>query len=99
MGQVDNNVKSATPPGKHTAPYEKISYLRLAKLPGIEGIWQIHKSLLDPDPSHNTAPDMIANLEDTPDCKGNWIKASIAPDGKFTITNGRNGFSKTYTAR
>ena len=25
--------------------------------------------------------------------------ASIAPDGKFTITNGRNGFSKTYAAR
>ena len=24
---------------------------------------------------------------------------SIAPDGKFTITNGRNNFSKTYTAR
>ncbi len=33
------------------------------------------------------------------DCKGNWIKASVASDGKFTITNGRNGFSKTYTAR
>ena len=99
MGQVDNNVKSATPAGKHTAPYEKVSYLRMAKLPGIEGIWQIHKSLLDPDPSHNTAPDMIANLEDTPDCRGNWIKASVAPDGKFTVTNSRNGFSKTYTAR
>ena len=99
MGQVDNNVKSATPAGKHTAPYEKVSYLRMAKLPGIEGIWQIHKSLLDSDPTHNTAPDMIANLEDTADCKGNWIKASIAPDGKFTVTNGRNGFSKTYMAR
>ena len=41
---------------------------------------------------------MIANLEETPDCKGNWIKASVAPDGKFTIVNGRNGFSKTCTA-
>ena len=42
---------------------------------------------------------MIANLEETADCKGNWIKASVAPDGKFTVTNGRNGFSKTYAAR
>ena len=42
---------------------------------------------------------MIANLEDTPDCKGNWIKASVARDGRFTVTNGRNGFSKTYIAR
>jgi len=42
---------------------------------------------------------MIANLEETAECKGNWIKASVAPDGTFTVTNGRNGFSKTYTAR
>ena len=33
------------------------------KSPGIEGIWQGHRSLLDPDPAHNTAEDMIANLE------------------------------------
>jgi len=25
-----------------------------------------------------------------------WIKVSAQPDGGFTITNGRNGFSKTY---
>jgi hypothetical protein len=23
----------------------------------------------------------------------------VAPDGKFTVTNGRNGFSKDYAAR
>jgi hypothetical protein len=81
------------------APYEKNAYLRLANIPGIEGIWQVHLSLLDPDPKHNAAPDMIANLEDTGDCKGNWIQASVARDVKFTITNGRNGFSKSYAAR
>jgi hypothetical protein len=43
--------------------------------------------------------DQIANVEETADCKGNWIKALVAPGGTFTITNGRNGFSKTYTAR
>ena len=99
MGQVDNNVKSLTPPGKQAAPYEKNTYLRLTKLAGIEGIWQEHLSLLDKDPSHNTAEDMIANLEDTAECQGHWIKASIERDGKFTVTNSRNGFSKTYTAR
>ena len=96
MGQVDATVKSLTPRG---APYEKIAYQRLSNIPGIEGIWQEHLSLLDPDPTHNTSEDMIANLEDTADCRGNWIKASVALDGKFTVTNGRNGFSKTYTAR
>jgi hypothetical protein len=98
MGQVDPP-KSATPPGQQRAPYEHNSYLRMAKIPGIEGIWQGHLSLLDKDPAHNTSQDMIANLEETAECKGNWIKASVGQDGKFTVTNGRNGFSKSYTAR
>jgi len=99
MGQVDNGVKSSTPPGIQATPYEKVAYLRLAKIPGIEGIWQEHLSLLDADPHHNTSPDMIANLEETADCKGNGIKASVQPDGKFTVTNSRNGFSKSYSSR
>jgi hypothetical protein len=99
MGQVDAAVKSATPPEKTAAPYEKNAYLRLAKLTGIEGIWQVHLSLLDKAPEHNTSPDMIANLEESADCKGNRIQASVEKDGKFTVTNGRNGFSKTYAAR
>ena len=97
MGQVDKTVKSTTPGGPK--PYEKNSYLRMAKFSGVEDIWQGHLSLIDSDAAHNTAQNQIANLEDTADCKGNWIKASVAPDGKFTITNGRNNFSKTYTAR
>ena len=28
-----------------------------------------------------------------------WIKVSAQQDGSFTVTNGRNGFSKTYRAR
>src|SRR2546428_2511181 len=28
-----------------------------------------------------------------------WIKVSAQADGSFTVTNGRNGFSKTYRAR
>jgi competence protein ComEC len=96
LGQVDNAVKSAV---TQAAPYEKNAYLRMVQIPGVEGIWQGHLSLLDPDPKHNTSPEMIANLEETAQCKGNWIKASVALDGKFTVTNGRNGYSKTYTAR
>lgn len=99
LGQYDNDLKLLTPPGAEPVPYEKNAYLRLAQIPGIEGIWQEHLSLLDKDPAHNTSEDMIANLEDTADCKGNWIHASVEPDGKFTITNSRNSFSKTYMAR
>ncbi|MBI4888438.1 MAG: MBL fold metallo-hydrolase [Acidobacteria bacterium] len=96
LGQPDNNAKITTPPGVKVPPYERNGYARAAALPGIQGIWQIHRSLGDPDPRHNTADDMIANFEETADCKGNWIKASVESSGRFTITNGRNGFSRTY---
>ena len=31
--------------------------------------------------------------------KAYWIKVSALPNGSFTVTNARNGFSKTYEAR
>jgi competence protein ComEC len=95
LGQPDQNARSLTNPGVKNPP--SYGYEKLAKLPGVEDIWQGHVSLGAPE--HNTSRDKIANFEETAECKGNWIKASVAPDGKFTITNGRNGFSKTYTAR
>jgi hypothetical protein len=98
LGATDDRIKPIEVAGKPYTPYERNGYLRMAKLPGIEGIWQGHLSLLDKDPNHNTSPDMIANLEENPD-QGHWINASVAADGKFTVTNGRNGFSKSYTAR
>jgi hypothetical protein len=58
-----------------------------------------HLSLMDQETDHNTAEDMIANVEDTRDCKGHWIRASVGPDGRFTIFNSRNGFSGAYTVR
>ena len=74
-------------------------YQRIAATPGIEGIWQGHLSLLEKDKASNTSEDMIANFEESADCKGHWIRASVKPDGTFTVTNSRNGFSKTYAAR
>ena len=88
-----------TPAGSETTPYQRNAYSRLAQIPGIEDIWQGHLSLLDKDPRRNTEVEMIANVEDTADCKGHWIKASVESSGRFTIVNGRNGFSKTYMAR
>jgi len=73
-------------------------YETLAKIPGIQGIWQGHKGAMN-DAEHNTADDMIANLEEGAADKGNWIKASVSIYGKFTVTNNRNKFSKTYTSR
>ena len=58
----------------------------------------MHRALKN-DAAHNTDEQMITNLEETADCKGQWIKASVSKDGSFTVTNSRNGFSKSYTAR
>lgn len=70
----------------------------IMKISGVTDIWQSHRALKN-DAAHNTPEAFIANLEETADCRGNWIKASITKDGKFTITNSRNNMSKTYTVQ
>ena len=72
------------------------AYETIATIQGIEGIWQIHRSVATDD-AHNTSAQMIANIDESSD--GHWIKAVVTKDGKFTLTNGRGDFSKTYTAR
>jgi competence protein ComEC len=70
----------------------------ITKVSGLEDIWQVHRALKN-DAAHNTADNQTVNLEETADCKGRWLKASISKDGEFTITNSRNNFSKSYKAR
>jgi len=75
------------------------AYEIMSKIPGVEAIWQSHLSVRN-DAAHNTSEAMIANLEQTPaECKGRWLEASISKDGKITLKNSRNNFSKTYNAR
>lgn len=79
--------------------FSNASYGVIAQIPDVECIWQSHRSETNDD-AHNTAEAMIANLSgDVAEDKGYWIKASIAADGSFTVTNSRNKFSKSYTAR
>ena len=64
--------------------------------PGLEDIWQVHYSAAGTKET-NPPDDFTANL-DPPD-EGNFVKLSAERDGSFTITNSRNGFSKTYKGR
>jgi competence protein ComEC len=73
-------------------------YERMTSIPGIEGIWQGHLSLAN-DKEHNTNPEMIANPESTDQCQGHALTVTVEPNGKFTVANSRNGFTKTYVAR
>src|SRR3954452_10627199 len=70
----------------------------LRKLPGLEDIWQGHLALGTARET-NTDEKMIANLEPTAECKGNLLKLSAAPDGKYILTNLRTNFSKTYQSK
>jgi competence protein ComEC len=70
----------------------------LRKSPGLEDIWQGHLALGTPK-EINSNEAMIANLGPSDTCEGHWLKLSVAADGKYTVTNGRNGFSKTYPSR
>lgn len=74
------------------------AYERISKIEGLQGLWQLHLNLLT-DASHNTKDEMIANPQASDQCQGNWIKADIEANGKFVVTNHRNGFSQTYQAR
>jgi competence protein ComEC len=70
----------------------------LRKSPGLQDIWQGHLALNTPK-DVNTGENMIANMEPSAECKGNLLMVSVAPDGKYTMTNLRNGFSKTYQSK
>jgi beta-lactamase superfamily II metal-dependent hydrolase len=65
--------------------------------PGLEGIWQAHYSLLGG--REYAVPGLfIANEgEETPhDGVAHWVKVLARPDGTFTVTNSRNGFTRSY---
>jgi beta-lactamase superfamily II metal-dependent hydrolase len=74
------------------------TYEVLKTAPGIEDVWQLHRAVAA-DNAHNAPDDRIANFEDGAADAAHFIKASIAPDGTITVTNGRTGASKTYQSR
>ena len=61
--------------------------------PGLADLWQLHYAA-DSDPQHNVAENLIANVDEKSD--GHSIEVKAYPDGKFSVTNSRNGFSKKY---
>lgn len=64
----------------------------IASSPGLQAAYQLHWS--GNAPADNPPDEFIANLKDTPD--GKWIKVSVEKSGRFTVTNGRTGISRTY---
>ena len=79
--------------------------------PGLMGFWQTHENFAHPE--WDGDKNMVANLNppasavaaqaksmfSAPPDQGYAIHAEITPDGKITLTNDRNGYSKTYQAK
>jgi hypothetical protein len=62
----------------------------------IEGVWQLHKSLIDG--ADNFPDTFIANLDFGTNDRGAWIKLSATDSGTFSLTNGRTGWTRVYDA-
>jgi beta-lactamase superfamily II metal-dependent hydrolase len=86
---MNNGPTKGGPPG---------TFETLRKSPGLEDIWQGHLAVRTPK-EINAPEDMIANLGPTDGCEGHLLKLSVAPDGSYTMTNLRNGFSKSYKVK
>jgi competence protein ComEC len=70
------------------------SFATLHAQPGLEDLWQLHASRNQD--AVNSADAFIANMDDGE--TGYWIKLTAKDDGTFTLINGRNGFTRTYSA-
>ena len=86
-----------------------IETMRIVKAsPGLEDVWQLHKSELRPPrdilletegqggAEANPPENFIANLDES---TAHFIKMTVRPDGSFVMTNRRNGFTKEYKPR
>jgi hypothetical protein len=64
--------------------------------PGIEDVWQLHYAQ-NAGKENNASEPFIVNMDQ--DASVSWIKLSAGLDGGFTVTNSRNGKTKTYAPR
>jgi len=70
------------------------TYTALHSLPGLEDIWQLHRSESAGD--QNFSADHTANLDES---TAYWIKLTGYFDGRFQIQNARTGQIRDYSAR
>ena len=70
----------------------------ILRSPGLEDLWSLHRAINN-DAAHNAQERLTANLGGSEGCAAAWIRARVDPAGTYTLTNSRNGFSKTYKVK
>jgi competence protein ComEC len=87
---------SCNGPTKGGAP-ETIATLKQVK--SLQAMYQLHRNVKLAD-GEQAPPENIANAVETANCKGVWIKASVAKDGNsYTVQVGPNGKPRTFVTR
>ena len=67
----------------------------LRESPKLKDLWQVHRNVTSGD-EHNAPEEFIANLDEQNDA-AHMIRVSVdASKRTFTVTNDRNGKSKSY---
>jgi beta-lactamase superfamily II metal-dependent hydrolase len=71
----------------------------LRKVKSLQALYQLHRNIkLTAD--EQASAEFIANQEDTADCKGVFIKASVAADGEsYTVQIGADGKPRVFETR
>jgi competence protein ComEC len=73
-------------------------FANLQDTKSIQQVYQVHKNLRPDGSKNNVADEFIANTEK--DCKGNYIRLSVAPDTKsYTVSIPANKHEKTFQTR
>ena len=68
----------------------------LKALPSVQAFYQLHRNVAT-GPDDNTSPDLIANLEETPDA-GHMVSVHVKKDGAFEVVNHRTGQKRAFTS-
>ena len=71
----------------------------LNEVKSLKNWFQLHRNV-DLDPALQAPADFIANSGPTADCKGEWVKATVAPNGKsYSVQIGPDGTKHEYSTR
>lgn len=81
----------------HTKGCHPEVFATLKATKSIQAIYQVHKNLRDDGKTNNTADELIANDLPVAECKGHYIKLSVAPDGEtYTVAIPAAGHKRQF---
>ena len=94
-GSGSNPRPCATP-----ATIARYVFATLKDTKSLEGIYQVHKNLRPDGATNNVTDEYIANKTTDKECVGNYIKLSVAPDGKtYTVSIPANKHERTFETK